>query len=850
MDPNLRPVAVKRTQKQWEKPKNSSPRPPLKIYNSLTRQKEEFVPNHGMNVKWYICGPTVYDSAHMGHARSYLSLDILRRVFKDHFGYRVQFIMNITDVDDKIIKRARQRHLLKSYFDESQAPSVIKVCEDVVAALEHFTAKFETEVDPDKKKMLEVMIRKVQGQSDALEAAMKAQDSIAIENAKGQLLNESRDVLSEWLDHNHGKDVRDHSVFDQLAKTYENEFFADMARLNVLPVNVLTRVSEYVPEVIKYVRTIINNGYAYATQDGSVYFDTKAFEQNPKHFYAKLVPEAYGDDSEELMKNMREGEGELSMSDEKLKAKRSPNDFALWKSSKDGEPHWESDWGNGRPGWHIECSVMSSAICGNKLDIHAGGFDLKFPHHDNEIAQVEAHYDDPHWVNYFLHCGTLRIQGMKMSKSLKNFITIREALKQYTPRQLRLLFLMHNWADVLDYSHSTMERAIQFEKVANEFFLLVKDYLRRHYKPESSQGYQKFNANELKLMNDFERIEEEVDIALSDSIDTRTVIEKFRELIGLGNAYIITKEKEGLVPNCLIIRDIAEFMTKMLKMFGAIPQGSQDIGFTSEDEENQGESTSFNKEALVMPYLTTLADFREEVRNDAKQSGVTSILEKCDVLRDKKLPELGVRLEDKNNQTTIKLVDRATLLREMEQKEAEKKRKEVEKTEKERKVREKAEKEAVAAKIRPEDLFKQGEHEGKYSKFDERGVPTHLADGTEITKSQLKKLEKVGKTLLPLGIQLEDLHSNSVISYIGGTSLFMQMQQRLAEKEQKKRKKAVAAKIRSEDLFKQGEHEGKYSKFNERGVPTHLADGTEISKSVGEARKGVEKKVLTKMIQQ
>uniref|UniRef100_A0A8R1I866 Cysteine--tRNA ligase, cytoplasmic n=1 Tax=Caenorhabditis japonica TaxID=281687 RepID=A0A8R1I866_CAEJA len=680
----------------------------------------------------------------MGHARSYLSLDILRRVFRDYFGYDVEFIMNITDVDDKIIKRGRQRHLLKSYFDESQAPSVIKVCEDVVAALEHFHAKFEAEVDPDKKKMLEVMIKKVQTQSTALETAMKAQDPIAIENAKGQLLNESRDVLSEWLDHHHGKDVRDHSVFDQLAKTYENEFFADMARLNVLPVDVLTRVSEYVPEVITYVKTIINNGYAYATEDGSVYFDTKAFEHNPKHFYAKLVPEAYGDDSEALLKNMREGEGELSMSDERLKSKRSPNDFALWKSSKDGEPFWPSEWGNGRPGWHIECSVMSSAICGSKLDIHAGGFDLKFPHHDNEIAQVEAHYDDPHWVNYFLHCGTLRIQGMKMSKSLKNFITIREALKQYTPRQLRLLFLMHNWADVLDYSASTMERALQFEKVTNEFFLLVKDILRRNYKPESSQGYQKYQARELKLMDDFGKLKKEVHEALCDSVDTRTVVEKLRELISLGNVYINEKEKEQHVPNCLLLRNIATYITNLLKMFGAITQSNQEIGFVSEDEtDGQGASTSFNKEAVVMPYLTALAEFREKVRNIGKEHKINGILEECDVLRDKTLTELGVRLEDRNGQTVVKLVDRATLLREQEQKEAEKKRKDAEKADKERKAREKADKEAAAKRIKPEELFKQGEHAGKFSQFDARGVPTHLADGTEISKSQLKKLEKM-----------------------------------------------------------------------------------------------------------
>ncbi|PAV86186.1 hypothetical protein WR25_05337 [Diploscapter pachys] len=450
MAETMGPVAVKRSQKPWSVPVNAREPPKLLLYNSLTRQKELFVPNEGRRVKWYVCGPTVYDSSHMGHARTYLGMDILRRVMMDYFNYDVQFVMNITDIDDKIIKRARQRYLLTNYLDESQeAPDVKKVCSDVLEALEHFKKKYDDELDPDKKKMYDVMLKKVNDSAEKLRQAMENKTD-EVDTYKGMVLNEARDVLSEWLDSRYGKDVVDHSVFDNLAKTYEKEYFADMTRLHILPVDVLTRVSEYVPEIVQYVQRIIQNGYAYQTTDGSVYFDTAVFEKNPKHFYAKLVPEAFGD-SEAMLKNMREGEGELSMSADKLETKRNPNDFALWKSSKAGEPFWDSPWGKGRPGWHIECSVMCSAICGEKLDIHAGGFDLKFPHHDNEIAQCEAHNDDPHWVNYFLHCGTLRIQGMKMSKSLKNFITIREALKQYSARQLRFLFLMHNWNDPLDY---------------------------------------------------------------------------------------------------------------------------------------------------------------------------------------------------------------------------------------------------------------------------------------------------------------------------------------------------------------------------------------------------------------
>ena len=192
-----------------------------------------------------------------------------------------------------------------------------------------------------------------------------------------------------------------------------------------MPPNVLTRVSEYVPEIIEFIQNIINNGFAYES-NGSVYFDTIKFSNCDNHYYAKLVPEAFGD-----AKALAEGEGDLS---DQTTEKRNPTDFALWKLSKPGEPSWDSPWGKGRPGWHIECSAMAGAIFGTNIDIHSGGTDLKFPHHDNEIAQSEAAFCNNNWVNFFLHSGHLHIQGCKMSKSLKNFITIKDALKKYTSR--------------------------------------------------------------------------------------------------------------------------------------------------------------------------------------------------------------------------------------------------------------------------------------------------------------------------------------------------------------------------------------------------------------------------------
>jgi cysteinyl-tRNA synthetase len=208
-----------------------------------------------------------------------------------------------------------------------------------------------------------------------------------------------------------------------------------------------------------------------------------------------------------------------------LSEKRSLTDFALWKSSKAGEPWWESPWGKGRPGWHIECSVMASAICGESLDIHTGGVDLKFPHHDNELAQAEAYFDNDNWVKYFLHAGHLTISGCKMSKSLKNFISIKEALTKNTARHLRLAFLLHSWKDTLDYSDATMDMAVQYEKFLNEFFLNVKCILREvGANGMTIATFQKWSNLEIDLNNKFCTAKDEVHNALcGELIDIKVI---------------------------------------------------------------------------------------------------------------------------------------------------------------------------------------------------------------------------------------------------------------------------------------------------------------------------------------
>lgn len=310
----------------------------LKIYNSLTRKKEVFVPQNGMNITWYSCGPTVYDASHMGHARSYMSFDILRRILRDYFGYDITYVMNITDIDDKIIKRARQNHLYEKYT--SQASDLLTVQQDVKDSITHLVKQMETTTDPDKKLMQEKMLLKIQA------SLGKANDALhlnqAVPEATSSLLNEAKDVLSDWLDSKHGKTVTENTIFASLPRYWEEEFHKDMLALNVLPADVITRVSEYVPEIVDYINGIIERGLAYEA-NGSVYFNVAKFDSQKNHKYAKLVPEAYGDS-----KALQEGEGDLSNSEDRLSEKKSPNDFALWKTSKSGEPSWDSPWGKGK----------------------------------------------------------------------------------------------------------------------------------------------------------------------------------------------------------------------------------------------------------------------------------------------------------------------------------------------------------------------------------------------------------------------------------------------------------------------------------------------------------------------
>lgn len=287
---------------------------------------------------------------------------------------------------------------------------------------------------------------------------------------EGHVFEGAEEILLPYLDSLYKEtiDINDQTIYTDLTQSMEKEFTADMDALNVLRPDNLTRVTEYLPQIVTFVERLVQKGYAYESE-GSVYFDITAFEKDG-NTYARLRPQSKNDKALQ-----EEGEGSLSKASG---GKKGSGDFALWKKSKPGEPYWQSPWSNGRPGWHIECSVMASDKLGEQMDIHSGGIDLAFPHHDNELAQSEAFHRcgacEHTWVNYFLHIGHLSVSGAKMSKSLKNFQSIRAALETtYSARNMRIVFLLGRWNDGVEISPEMRKHADAWESTLNVRAILI-----------------------------------------------------------------------------------------------------------------------------------------------------------------------------------------------------------------------------------------------------------------------------------------------------------------------------------------------------------------------------------------
>ncbi|KAI0645882.1 tRNA synthetases class I (C) catalytic domain-containing protein [Trametes meyenii] len=751
-------------QPPWALPTQKSPEPVLKLYNSLTRTKTEFVPINGRRVKWYNCGPTVYDSSHMGHARNYVTQDILRRIMTDYFGYDVHFVMNITDIDDKIILRARHNHLISNLRSEtvSLSPALL---EQVRAAWASYVQSKvskglpESERPPagNEERQWPKLVQRFQDKEWRQQGLQKDEKfemhfnaasatHVAVVKAQGllesghtdvehahTLIDLAKDVLALTLDKQFGSSVSDHTIFRSLAAFWEADFFKDMHRLRVRDPDTLTRVTEYVPEIVSFVEGIVKNGYGYEV-DGSVYFDTRAFDKADNHSYAKLEPWSKG--NRELLE---EGEGALSVAT----GRRSAADFALWKASKPGEPSWPSPWGPGRPGWHIECSVMASAILGDSMDIHSGGIDLAFPHHDNEMAQSEAYHDCPAWVNYFIHTGHLHIEGLKMSKSLKNFITIDEILQRFTARQLRLAFLTQLWNAKVDFSESLMTGEVRGIEIAfNNFFTNVKALVSQaEAEGPKLDGKNRFQQPERELTDSLHASQDAFRAALCDSFNTPEAINILRELVSKTNVYL--KTPGGNLEIGLVQR-VARWVGDMLRMFGLGEGETQGIGWGQERSADEG---SINREEILMPYLRTLSSFRDGVRRLAIAKGdgaLKDILMLSDKLRDVDLVPLGVALDDQEDgRALVKLVSPEELVNAREEKRAQAEAKAARKAASQEAERQKRLAALEKGRVPPQELFKPPNvPEGTYGSWDEAGLPLTDKEGKELSKSASKKLQK------------------------------------------------------------------------------------------------------------
>ena len=383
----------------------------MRIFNTMTRQKEEFIPNNPDEVKIYACGPTVYNYIHIGNARPLCVFDVLRR-YLEYKGYNVKFVQNFTDVDDKIIKRANEEGI----------------------------------------------------------------------------------------------------TFEEVSKKYIEEFWTDANGLNFKKASVHPKATENIDEIINIIKTLEEKGYAYAV-DGDVYFRTLRFKE-----YGKLSHQPI----EDLQSGARIAIGEK---------KENPLDFALWKAAKEGEPYWDSPWGKGRPGWHIECSAMNKRFLGDTIDIHCGGQDLIFPHHENEIAQSEC-ANGCTFSKYWMHNGYINVDNVKMSKSLGNFKTVREIANVYGYEVIRYFLISSHYRSPINYSLEIIEQC--------------KSALERLYTCRESLDFALKNAKDIpddeELIKKLNSHREQFITAMDDDLNTADGVAAVFELVKDINTSILDKE--------------------------------------------------------------------------------------------------------------------------------------------------------------------------------------------------------------------------------------------------------------------------------------------------------------------
>lgn len=459
----------------------------MKILNTLTRRKEEFVPINEGKVGIYVCGPTVYDYIHIGNARPMIVFDTLRR-YLEYKGYDVNYVSNFTDVDDKIIKRANEEGVDASVISERYIAEVKK----------------------------------------------------------------------------------------------------DMAALNVREATTHPKATEEIPDMIEMVKTLIEKGYAYEV-NGTVYFRTRKFKD-----YGKL--------SKKNIDDLRSGNRDLLVSG--VDEKEDPLDFVLWKPKKEGEPSWPSPWGDGRPGWHLECSVMSKKYIGDVIDIHAGGEDLVFPHHENEIAQSEA-ANGTEFARYWMHNGFLKINNEKMSKSLGNFFTVREIAEKYPLQVIRFFMLSAHYRSPLNFSADLVEAS----KNGLERILTAVDRLK------SISGTE--GEVDKAVADEMDAFVKKYEAAMDDDLNTADAISVIFELVKYANVNVTEESTKATVE--LVLNTV----TKLCDILGIITEKKKeildsDIEALIEERQAARKAKNFTRADEIRDQLSDMGIILEDTREGVK----------------------------------------------------------------------------------------------------------------------------------------------------------------------------------------------------------------------------------------
>lgn len=455
----------------------------MKIYDTMTRYKEEFQTIEPGKVRMYVCGPTVYNLIHIGNARPMIFFDTVRR-YLEYKGYEVNFVSNFTDVDDKIIKAANE---------------------------------------------------------EGVDAS----------------------VISE---------------------RYIAECKKDMAGMNVRPASYNPRATEEISGMIDMIRKLIDGGHAYVAADGTVYYRVESFPD-----YGKLSH-----------KNVEENQAGLrTLKVRGEEAKEDPNDFVLWKPKKEGEPYWESPWCEGRPGWHIECSVMSKKYLGETIDIHGGGEDLVFPHHENEIAQSEA-VSGKQFVRYWMHNAFLNIDNVKMSKSLGNFKTVRQISEEYDLQVLRFFMLSAHYRSPLNFSREMMDGA----KASLDRILTAMEHLRDCLVVTKAEALTGAEEEELKA---FDALREKFEAAMDDDFNTADAISVIFEMVKRANITVTEESSKAYITR------VKELLEKLLDVLGLL-------------SERKEENLDARVEALIAERQTARKEKNfaraDEIRNELTEMGI------------------------------------------------------------------------------------------------------------------------------------------------------------------------------------------------------------------------------------